>query len=189
MALRFDKKPSYLEVFLHYVVAGPMYKTYFANLGLQGNEKVLEFGSGFGAASRHIARTLSKGSGRLTCVDTSESWMKVAKRKLKPFCNIDFRLGEIETLPIQDSSYDAIVMHFVLHDIEKSSRQEKVHTLAGKLKRNGKLFIREPIKEGHGIPPDEIREIMQKSALRESGFKMTKTLLGRRMYEGVFEKP
>jgi ubiquinone/menaquinone biosynthesis C-methylase UbiE len=188
MALRFDKKPSYLEVFLYCVVTGPMYKTYFANLGLQGNEKVLEFGSGFGAASRHIARTLSKGSGHLTCVDTSRSWMEVAKRKLKRFSNIDFQLGEIETLPIQDGSCDAVIIHFVLHEIEKSLRQGKMDALVRKLKKNGKLFVREPIKEDHGIPSDQIKEVVHKSGLKEISSKKSKTLLRRRMYEGVFEK-
>jgi ubiquinone/menaquinone biosynthesis C-methylase UbiE len=185
----FNKKPSLWEIFIYHYLASPLYKKYVKSLGLKGNEKVLDFGSGMGTEAKHIAKILDKGNGYLTCVDVSQAWMEEAKKRLKKYSNVDFQLGQIETLPIGDNFFDVIVMHFVLHHIEKEQRQAKLKLLASKLKTNGKVFIREPMHESHGLPLEDIRNLMQKAGLKETSFKMTRSVLrGNKMYEGVYEK-
>ena len=185
----FNKKPSSWEIFTHHCLVSPLYKKYVKSLALKGNEKVLDFGSGMGTAAKHIAKILQKGNGYLICVDVSQPRMEEAKKRLRKYPNVDFQLGQIEDLPIEDNCFDAIVMHFVLHHIEKEQRQAKLKTLANKLKPNGKIFIREPMRESHGLPLEDIRNFMQDAGLKEISFKMTRSVLrGDKMYEGMYGK-
>lgn len=159
-----------LDAVFNYKIFSPIYRNYIDNLGLKGDENVLEFGSGSGAGSRHLAEHLQKGNGRLTCVDTSESWMKLARKRLENFRNIDFLHGEIWDMNLAPSFFDAIVIHFVLHDMRENDREKAINTLVQVLKPAGRIFIREPIKEEHGIREDEIRRLMTAGGLREIQF-------------------
>jgi ubiquinone/menaquinone biosynthesis C-methylase UbiE len=55
------------------------FKRYVDSFGLTGYEWVLDYGSGSGRISRHIAARLAPESGHLTCVDVSTAWMDVVK--------------------------------------------------------------------------------------------------------------
>lgn len=186
------EKPNLIERFMHVFFMNRLfsfiYRKYADSLGLKGNEKVLDFGSGSGALSKHIAPILLKGGGQLTCIDISEIWIPIAKKWLKKYPNVEFKLGDISRLNIEEGSFDVIVIHFMLHDTERDLRQNTVKALSRTLKDTGRLFIREPTKESHGIPAEEIRELMTKSGLKEIDFKITKTMLGGPMYAGVFGK-
>jgi len=56
----------------------------------------------------------------------------------------------------------------VLHDIPAKERTEIVKSLGGKLKPTGFIHLREPTKERHGMPVDEISALMKKAGLKES---------------------
>jgi len=185
-------KPSFFEdILIKYLEAPltePLYRRYVESLNLKGHEQVLDFGSGYGGNARHIAQILQKGEGRLTCVDISQFWLGVVKKKLKDYSNVDFKAGWISDLDLEDSFFDAIVVHFTLHDIEKDSRQEVAKTLARKLKETGKLFIREPTKKKHGMQPEEIRELMAEAGLKETWYNLSKTILSGPTYAGIYLK-
>ena len=185
-------KPNFFEVilikYLETPLAEPFYRRYVESLGLKGDEKVLDFGSGYGGNASHIARILQKGKGRLSCVDISEFWLSAVKKKLQKYSNIDFKAGEISGLDLEDSSFDVIVVHFTLHDIEKDSRQEVARALARKLKDTGKLFIREPTKKKHGMQPEEIRELMTEAGLKETWYNLSKAMLSGMTYAGIYLK-
>jgi ubiquinone/menaquinone biosynthesis C-methylase UbiE len=186
-----SEEPSSVEVFftvsLGNLAAG-RYRRSVESFGLIGSEKVLDYGSGSGRISRHIAQRLLQRDGHLTCVDVSAVWMDTVRKRLKKFRNVDFKLGDISSLAIDDNAYDAIVVHFVLHHVDEHEREEKVGVLSRKLKVSGRLFIREPTQEGHGTPIDEIRQLMSKAGLRERDSRMTRSLVMGQVYEGVFEK-
>jgi len=59
---------------------GFIYKNYIRTLNFKGNERVLDFGSGSGAGSKHLAKMLQKSGGHLTCVDISKYWTEKAKK-------------------------------------------------------------------------------------------------------------
>lgn len=52
-------------------VLSPYYLSFVEGLNLRGDKRVLDFGSGSGVCSRHIAACLKHGSGHLDCVDVS----------------------------------------------------------------------------------------------------------------------
>jgi ubiquinone/menaquinone biosynthesis C-methylase UbiE len=178
-------EPGSFEVFLTVTLGtlfGGMYKEYVDRLGLKGNERVLDFGSGSGNPARFIAPLLTDG-GRLTCVDVSRTWVDVAQRRLGKYPNVEFKLGDIAALDLPDAGYDVVFVHFVLHDIAAAERPRIVQHLALKLKRDGRLFIREPLRF---IAPEEIRLLMRQSGLAEVGASIMNVRTQGNVYEGVF---
>jgi ubiquinone/menaquinone biosynthesis C-methylase UbiE len=164
-------------------------KRYVDSFGLAGNEMVLDYGSGWGRISRHIAERLSQGNGHLTCFDVSKVWMETIQKRLKKYPNVDYKLGDIAALDIPDSAYDIVVVHNVLHHVAKDEQQEKVAMLAQKLKHHGRLFIHDFTREEHGTPPAEIRALVSAARLHESESRMTRSLIMGEVFDGVFDKP
>jgi ubiquinone/menaquinone biosynthesis C-methylase UbiE len=186
------KEPSSTEVFftvaIGYTIGSFFWKNYVKSIDLRGNERILEYGSGSGALSRHIAQILLKGGGHLTCVDISQKWMSTIKKRMHNYSNVDFKLGKIDNLDILDNFYDAIVIHYVLHDIRHDLREDILKALTTKLKSGGKIYIREPIADNHGMPTGEIMELMQKVGLNEINLKINNIRFIGQITEAIFEK-
>jgi ubiquinone/menaquinone biosynthesis C-methylase UbiE len=177
----------FFTVLIGYCLAR-LYKRYVDSFGLTGDEVVLDYGSGSGRISRHIAERLLPGKGHLTCVDVSKVWMETIQKRLKKYPNVDYKLGDNAALDLADNAYDIVVVHFVLHHVEKDERQERLDILARKLKSHGRLFIREPTRAGHGTSPAEIRAVMSAAGLHERESRMTRSLLMGEVFDGVFDK-
>lgn len=195
------KEPSRLKVYLallfEYVLEGSAYRKFVNSLGLKGDEWVIDYGSGTGAASKLIAQCLLDGNGHLTCVDISRILIDVVRKRLERYPNVDLKLGDIISLDVEDNRYNAVVIHYVLHDIPRAERQEKVNALSRKLKKGGRIFIEEPVvyeyeaSRTHGMHlgaflPEEIRGLMTYAGLTELSFRTTKSLfLGTNVSSGV----
>jgi SAM-dependent methyltransferase len=112
-------EPGKGEIFLTLlagVIFSPLYRDYVNRLELKGKEWVLDFGSGSGVCSKHLAGRLQQGCGYLACLDVSSSWNIVIRKTLKRYPNVEYLLGDIAALHIPDASFDAIMCHFVLDD-------------------------------------------------------------------------
>lgn len=171
---------------MRYVIERPFYKPYVKSMGLKGDEKVLEYGSGAGIMSAYLARALPRG--HLTCVDMSSTWMSVVKERLGSSPNVDFHLGSIATLPTGDGAYDCVVIHFVLHELDPMVRQEKLDALVARLKNGGRIFIREPDREWDGMPADEIKSLMAKAGMKEVRMYDEKVVFAGLLHRGIYEK-
>ena len=79
-------------------------------------------------------------------------------------------------------------MHFVLHDIKKEERKEVVEKFYSILKNGGRLFIREPIKENHGIKEEEIMELMIGVGFKKEKIEYQEHFMRPKMIVGVFVK-
>ena len=186
------ENPSSFTVFLHRYVQGPvirpLFKKLIYNIGLKGDEHVLDFGSGWGEASNIFAGIVCEKGGHLTCVDVSEKWMNVVRKRLSKHKNIDFKVGDIDSLEIENDSLDLIFINYVIHDIQKELRHRVIDVLAVKLKKGGRILINEPTRSGHGIPGDDVKELMENSGLKEVSSVDDKIFLLGPMYKGVFER-
>jgi cyclopropane fatty-acyl-phospholipid synthase-like methyltransferase len=80
-----------LTLGLGLTILNPYYWLFARNLNLAGDERVLDFGSGSGICTRHIAVRLQK-DGYLDCVDISRSWMHVISSTLRRFNNVGYHL-------------------------------------------------------------------------------------------------
>ena len=179
-----NPSPLYVvEDYLKWFIGVPlMYSKYHRTFGLKGNERVLDFGCGGGAGSLSLLKLLGS-EGHVTCVDLSDYRVMKARKRLRKYPNAECVAGDIRELDFPVSSFDVISMHHVLHDVLPEIRRETVDTLVSLLKPDGRLFMREPVKQSHGMPTDEIRTLMQNADLKEIQHKETKSI-----YTGIYNK-
>jgi SAM-dependent methyltransferase len=101
---------------------------------------VLDLGSGAGFDCFLAAKKVGK-TGKVIGVDMTEAMVRKATRNAKKygFSNVEFRLGDIETLPVEDGSVDVVISNCV---INLSPDKDKVFSEAFRvLKENGKMFV------------------------------------------------
>ncbi len=159
------------------------YKNYVRELNLQGNEKVLEVGSGGGNLSRFLAEKVRE----LICIDKSSYWIEKSKKRLKGFKNIKFEISDLLDFNKEDY-FNVAIIHYVLHDINKKNRLKTIKILKDKLEKNGKIYIREPTRKNHGMPAKEIEDLMLSSGLKKIFSREIYSLPLRAHYMGGFEK-
>ncbi len=171
---------------LHGLLSGS-YRRFVDSMGLRGDERVLDFGAGSGAAARHLAKRLQAG-GHLTCVDISPVWQGVARKTLRHYENIDFALGDIRELKLPAESYDVVVMHWMLHDVPAADRRPILAALVGLLRPGGRLYAREPSRKEEGIEVTALRNLLGGAGLSElRGGSGSSFWMGPH-YAGVWEK-
>ena len=159
---------------LKYFFGGWYFKSFINSFALKGNEHVLDFGSGGGIGARFVLKHLGK-NGHITCVDRSSYWINKARRRMKKIPNVTFALGDISKLEIPDDAFDVVLARYVIHDVAPEDRQRVMNALVNKLKSGGTLNIWEPTKVSHGMPVEEIRELLSRSGLQEFSHKKTKS--------------
>lgn len=172
-----------LDDFLKDKIGGPFYyMPYYKTFKLGGDEAVLDFGCGGGGSSKCLISLLDE-SGRLTCIDASNYWIGKAKKRLRKHRNVECFAGDIRELSIPENAYDVISIIHVIHDIEPLERKGIVNSLCRRLKKGGRLFIWEPVKQSHGMPADEIRSLFEDENLKETDYTLTKS-----WYKGAWQK-
>jgi arsenite methyltransferase len=121
---------------------------------LKSGEVVLDLGSGAGVDVFLAANKVGP-TGRVIGVDMTEEMVDKAKSIASDhgYHNVEFRLGEIEKLPVEDESVDAIISNCV---INLSSDKSKVFREAYRaLKPGGRLTVSDIVSER--ALPDEIK--------------------------------
>lgn len=91
--------------------------------GIQEGNVVLDLGSGAGN-DVFVARRLVGSSGRVIGVDMTEAMIARAnenKQKLG-YANVEFRLGDIEQLPVDDNAVDVVISNCVLNLVPNKSK-------------------------------------------------------------------
>ncbi len=109
--------------------------------GLKRNDVVLEIGAGIGTVTGLIAKIIKKG--KVVTNDISPKSIEVAKNRLSKFDNIEYLVGDIINLEV-NQNFDVIVLPDVLEHIlldEHIILFEKFHKI---LKKDGWIFIHIP---------------------------------------------
>ena len=122
---------------------------------LKAGEVVLDLGSGAGV-DVFLAANKVGAMGKAIGVDMTKEMVDKAEGIAKNYGyrNVEFRLGEMERLPVEDESVDVIISNCV---INLSPDKSKVFQEAYRaLKPKGRLIVSDIVSEG--VLPDEIKD-------------------------------
>jgi len=121
---------------------------------LKPGEIVLDLGSGAGFDAFLAAKRVGE-SGKVIGVDMTREMIEKARmnsEKLK-ISNVEFRLGEIEKIPVSDSSVDVVISNCVINlSPDKPAVFKEIHRT---LRLGGRIIISDILRSGE--MPEEIR--------------------------------
>jgi SAM-dependent methyltransferase len=154
---------------------------------LKQGQVVLDLGSG-GGFDVFVAAKKVGGTGRSIGVDMTVEMVAKARAGIPKFTektglsNVEFRLGEIEHLPVADNSVDVVISNCVIN--LSPDKQQVWHEIARVIKPGGKacisdLALKKPIPESilksvaalvgciaGAVLIDQTREMIQKAGLK-----------------------
>jgi len=156
-----------------------------AYVGLKPGETVLDLGSGGGIDIFLASKKIGAG-GKAIGLDMNEAMIARAKDAADEYGykNVEFRLGEIEKMPVDDGSIDAVVSNCVIN--LSTDKKQVFHEAFRVLKPGGRITVSDIVTEG--LIPYEIRRDLDAWASCISGALPQEEYLGN-IDEAGFEKP
>lgn len=103
------------------------------------NVKSGRLAADIGAGSGFVTEALIQKGLKVVAVDQSEAMLAQMRQKFAGRDDIDFRVGEAETLPIADGTVDYVFANMYLHHVESPAAAAK--EMVRVLKPGGKLVI------------------------------------------------
>jgi len=151
--------------------------------GLKEGETVLDLGSGAGFDCFLASRAVGE-KGKVIGVDMTEEMLERAAANAKKggYSNVEFRRGEIEALPVEDGSVDAVISNCVINlvpDKDKAFREAfRVLRPGGRLmvsdivlRRSLPDFVKQSIQAYVGCLAGAVSKERYLDAIARAGFE------------------
>ena len=91
---------------------------------------VLDIASGDGV----LAELLAPRAKSIVCLDISKRVAEAGKKRLQPFTNAKFEVGDMHSLPVDDNAFDTVLL---MHALTYTKQAEKVFSEAARVLRSG----------------------------------------------------
>ena len=123
-----------------------------------------------GCGTGHVAASLAPFVSSVIAVDRSGDMLQAARRRLREFGNVEVRRGELESLPIEDSTLDAATLMMVLHHTPDPA--VVLSDVARTLRSRGRLLVTDMLPHDHeeyrqqmghvwlGFPEEQLRRLL-----------------------------
>jgi len=133
---------------------------------IRKGDTVVDLGSGAGNDC-FVARALTGPAGRVIGIDMTEPMIEKAKQNVKKlgYTNVEFRLGDIEEMPVDSDSADVVISNCVLNLVpDKEKAFSEIFRI---LKPGGHLSVSDVVLRGN--LPDKIKNAAEMYAGCVSG--------------------
>ncbi|MDA0637407.1 methyltransferase domain-containing protein [Nonomuraea sp. MCN248] len=149
----------------------------FTRLAIQARprpgERFLDVGCGTGYLTRVVAPVVGP-AGRVTGIDPSPEMIGYARGRAPGNC--DYLVGEGQSLPFPDESFDAVVSSLAVHHIPEDARQAAIREMARVLRPDGRLLVAEYRPPARPLAR-RLAELVGGPALHGDPYGMLRTLL------------
>ena len=125
---------------------------------IQEGETVLDLGSG-GGIDVFLAANKVGDNGKVIGVDMTPEMIETAVKNAQKggYTNVEFKLGEIENLPLEENTIDVIISNCVINlTPDKNNAYREVYRV---LKPGGRILVSDLVTEG--FIPEKIRRNFQ----------------------------
>lgn len=123
---------------------------------IKKGDTVLDLGSGAGNDC-FVARELTGETGKVIGLDMTEAMIEKARKNIAKlgFTNVEFRMGDIEAMPVEDNSVDVVISNCVLNLVPDKMKAFK--EIQRVLKPGGHLSVSDIVL--HGNLPEAIKKV------------------------------
>lgn len=104
----------------------------------------LEVGCGTGSTTRSVLETFPKR--KVTALDLSRAYLKVAQKNLAEYPNVDFAQGDATQLPFQDEMFSAVYSTYLFHELPSKERRQVITEALRVLKPGGILILSDSLQ-------------------------------------------
>lgn len=119
---------------------------------INAGDTVLDLGSGAGNDA-FVARAVVGEGGKVIGLDMTEAMIEKARKNAQTlgFANVEFRLGDIEQMPIEDASIDVVISNCVLNLVPN---KQKAFAEIYRVLKDGGHFSVSDIVLSHTLPSE-----------------------------------